>query len=77
MNIEFSLEINSIDENCFEYEVSFLDKTYHRCKEAGTAPSIEMCFDSAMNYYGEVMHGYIEDDDEDTFCSICDDEDFD
>ena len=75
MNIEFSLEINSIDENCFEYEVSFLDKTYHRCTEAGTAPSIEMCFDSAMNYYGEVMHGYIEDEDDDI--SILVDEDFD
>ena len=75
MNIEFSLEINSIDENCFEYEVSFLDKTYHRYTEMGTAPSIEMCFDSAMNYYGEVMHGYIEDEDDDI--SILADEDFD
>jgi len=77
MNNNFSLEINSIDDNCFEYEVSFLDKTYHRCTEMGTAPSIEMCFDSAMNYYSEVMHGYIEDDYEDDDTSLLVDENFD
>jgi len=79
MNNNFSLSIDLIadDPEIYEYEISFLHNNGVRFTESGTCPSIEMCFDSAMNFYSEVMHGYIEDDDEDTFCSICDDEDFD
>jgi len=76
MNNNFSLSIDSIadDPECYEYDVSFLDKKRVRWSEGGTCPSIEMCYDSAMNYYSEVMHGYIEeepyDDVEDDFVSI-------
>jgi len=79
MNNNFSLSIDLIadDPEIYEYEISFLHNNGVRFTESGTCPSIEMCFDSAMNYYSEVMHGYIENDYEDDDTSLLVDEDFD
>ena len=79
MSSNFSLNIDSISDNpeCYEYEISFLHNNGVRFTESGTCPSIEMCFDSGMNFYSEVMHGYLEDDYEDDDTSLLVDEDFD
>ena len=67
MRTNFSLNINLLEDEpeCYEYKVTFLDRNGVRRSEEGTCPSMDMCYDSAVNYYNEVMHGYIEEDSED------------
>jgi len=80
MNNNFSLSIELIEDEpeSYEYDISFLDEDGVRWSESSIYPTIEMCFDSAMNYYSEVTHGYTpEEDDEDIYSAIMDDEDFD
>ena len=74
MKTNFSLSIELIDDDpeTYEYEVTLLDIDGVRHYEEGIYPSIEMCFDSAMNYYSEVTHGYIEEDDEDIYYATMD-----
>jgi hypothetical protein len=71
-DLPFTLIIRSIKDivDCHEYDIVFY-KNGEKYSGGGTAPTVEECFDDAMDYYLEVMEGYAEyvaaEDEEDFF----------
>lgn len=61
-NLSFCLTIKSMKDiiDCYEYDISFY-KDGEKYSGGGTSPTVEACFDDAMDYYQEITEGYIED----------------
>ena len=59
-NLPFNLAIKSMKDtiDCYEYDIVFYKSNGDKYSGGGTAPTIEACFDDAMDYYLEVMEGY-------------------